>query len=98
MNTLAPPSLTSIRPGARMITPPRIFSSQAAVASGSGLRKWIWSQVTIGGIHILPWLVACHDGIGLASDQFSRRAAARPSLAGTGNSLGAPFMWRPDAT
>jgi hypothetical protein len=31
-----------------MITPPRIFSSQAAVASGSGLRKWTWSQVTIG--------------------------------------------------
>src|ERR1700760_4069441 len=55
MNTLAPPSLTSIRPGPRMITPPRISSSQAAVASGSGLRKWTWSQVTIGIVG-LPWL------------------------------------------
>src|SRR4051794_37210680 len=48
MNTLLPPSETSIRPGPRMITPPRISSNQAAVASGSELRIWTWSQVTIG--------------------------------------------------
>src|SRR5438128_250055 len=48
MNTLAPPSLTSIRPGPRTISPPRTSASQAAVASGSGLRKWTWSQVTVG--------------------------------------------------
>src|SRR3981189_2353202 len=47
-NTLAPPSLTSMRPGPRMISPPRISCSQVAVASGSGLRKWTWSQVTVG--------------------------------------------------
>src|SRR6266849_2893426 len=48
MNTLAPPSLTSMRPGPRMISPPRTSASHAAVASGSGLRKWTWSQVTVG--------------------------------------------------
>src|SRR5579863_1974400 len=48
MNTMAPPSLTSMRPGLRMISPPRMSSSQIAVASGSGLRRWTWSQVTTG--------------------------------------------------
>src|SRR5437667_10198931 len=62
MNTLPPPSLTSIRPGPRMISPPRISASHAAVASGSGLRKWTWSQVTVG---ILVSQNYCYCGVRL---------------------------------
>src|ERR1700709_2555611 len=62
MKIWAPPSWTSIRPGRRNTTAPRISSSQAAVASGSGLRRWTWSQVTIGMVVSLVFLgVACRD-------------------------------------
>src|SRR5260370_28523655 len=78
MNTLAPPSLTSMRPGPRMISPPRISCSQVAVASGSGLRKWTWSQVTFGptvGILVSPSVIVVAVlepgfGVNLAAGHF----------------------------
>src|SRR5258708_30100174 len=89
MNTLARARLTSIRPGPRIIAPPRISCSQAAVASGWGLRKWTWSQVTVG-IEDLPVffvIAAFYPAAGAAAaailaaghPQFHPRCPAPPS-------------------
>jgi hypothetical protein len=50
--------------------------SQAAVASGSGLRKWTWSQITVG-ISVSIIVVAALGR--LQCGQCSRRASAIPS-------------------
>jgi hypothetical protein len=80
-----------------MITPPKIFSSQAAVASGSGLRKWTWSQVTIG-ISDLPKALALAATGG--TTDFSGRAGATPSLGAQAALAGgaSPILLRGGAT
>jgi sugar (pentulose or hexulose) kinase len=71
-------------------------SSQAAVASGSGLRKWTWSQITFG-IFGLPIIVvaALKAGCGAANvaaahPQFhpGRAAAILSGWHGTISALG----------
>jgi len=37
-------------------------ANQAAVASGSGLRKWTWSQVTVGMVGLSPDYCCCDAG------------------------------------
>src|SRR5436305_4225008 len=92
MKTLAPPSLTSIRPGLRMIWPPRMSCSQVAIASGSGLRRWMWSQVTVGIWSSFPFSSAGIDG---PARHCRPLPAPGATISGRANWFEVPVLCRP---
>src|SRR5262245_19107303 len=85
MKMLAPPSLRSMRGlpccMLRMTSAPRMRSNHCAVASGSGLRRWTWSQVYVDILVFSPQLV----GLTLqqASVAWTERSAIRDGLPAT---------------